>query len=478
MPLNDFVNVFRLPYNSTRLRGHCMAWVPTLTDRRGPLYVRIADALSADILVGRLRRGEQLPTHRALAKALKVDLSTVTHAYREARSRGLIVSRVGQGTFVTESLSQGRPAKTTWATFDLSMVLPPQPLEADLEGRITRGIAAMARDPGLSGYLSYCEPGGLPHEREAAAQWLATRIPSATASRLLICPGTQSILCALLASLTERGDVILTERLTYPGMKAAAWYSGVKLVGIFADHSGADPDALKDAIVRYRPKAVYLTPTIQNPTTATMPPARKRAVAAVLRDHGVPLIEDDTYGRLEPESVPIATLLPELTYYAGSISKCIAPGLRVSFFLAPNEQDCVKFAARQRAAFQMPTLLSVGLVTRWLRDGSADAIIEAIRSEAAARQKLGAKILAGRDYSANPNGHHIWLRLPEHWPSCEVFVNHARQRGLAIMGSEAFATGPERPSAVRLALGARSGRYELAAALKLMVTILDSKPRS
>src|SRR4051812_2198386 len=114
-----------------------MDWLPTLDDRTGPVYQRIVESLAADIASGRLRRGQQLPPHRALAKALGVDLTTATRAYLEARRRGLCEARVGQGTFVAESLSQAGRAASAGIAFDLSMNLPPQPLEADLEGRIT-----------------------------------------------------------------------------------------------------------------------------------------------------------------------------------------------------------------------------------------------------------------------------------------------------------------------------------------------------
>ena len=83
---------------------YCMEWTPTLeTDSSRPLYKRIVDAIAADIASGRLHRGQQLPTHRALAAALGVDLTTVTRAYTETRRRGLTEARVGLGTFVTES---------------------------------------------------------------------------------------------------------------------------------------------------------------------------------------------------------------------------------------------------------------------------------------------------------------------------------------------------------------------------------------
>ena len=136
-----------------------MDWAPTLADREGPVYRHIVDALAADIASGRLRRGQQLPTHRALAKALGIDLTTVTRAYTEARRRGLTEARIGLGTFVCETLSHVRHAAAPQPTFDLSMNLPPQPMEADLEGRFMRGIAAIQREAGFSAHLNYREPG-------------------------------------------------------------------------------------------------------------------------------------------------------------------------------------------------------------------------------------------------------------------------------------------------------------------------------
>ena len=80
-----------------------MDWIPTISPQSGPLYRQIAEAIEGDIVSGRLRRGQQLPTHRALAQALGIDLTTVTRAYADARGRGLLEGRVGQGTFVSES---------------------------------------------------------------------------------------------------------------------------------------------------------------------------------------------------------------------------------------------------------------------------------------------------------------------------------------------------------------------------------------
>jgi DNA-binding transcriptional MocR family regulator len=194
-----------------------MDWIPTLTDREGPVYLRIVAALSADIESGRLVRGQQLPTHRELAKTLGIDLTTVTRAYTEAQRRGLTQARIRQGTFVVESLSRPRRSAGQPPEFDLSMNLPPQPLDTDLEGRLTRGLAAIQREVGFSALLTYRDAGTCQAECNIAAEWLRSRIADGRGDRLVICPGTQNAIFNLLETLTSPGDVVLTEALTYPG---------------------------------------------------------------------------------------------------------------------------------------------------------------------------------------------------------------------------------------------------------------------
>jgi DNA-binding transcriptional MocR family regulator len=450
-----------------------MDWVPTLIDRPGPIYRRIVEALSADIATGRLHRGQQLPTHRALATALRIDLTTVTRAYTEARRAGLTEARVGQGTFVAESMAHIRHGARPRDEFDLSMNLPPQPLEADLEGRVTRGIAAIQREVGFSTHLNYREPGGSAAERNTAAAWLRSRLADAHGERIVICPGTQNALFNILVALAKPGDVVLTEALTYPGIKAAAAYTGVRLIGIPVDEAGILPDALNLACREHAPKAVYLIPTIHNPTTATMPLSRREAVAEILRANDLMLVEDDAYGLLEPKAVPLASLIPERTYFAASLSKCIAPGLRVSFLLTPNREAAAVIAAALRATVQMSAPLIVALVARWLADGSADAIIEAIRCEAVARQKLAAEILSGQLLFRNPNGHHIWIPLPRGWSRTE-FASHVQRQGLAIVTAETFSVLETQPHAIRVSLGAATSRSELVQGLQILAAALRS----
>jgi DNA-binding transcriptional MocR family regulator len=445
-----------------------MDWSPAIADRTGPFYLRIVEALRADVASGRLHRGQQLPTQRALAKHLGLDLTTVTRAYSEARRSGLTEARVGQGTFVAESASQAPRAEQQRTEVDLSMNIPPQPLEADIEGRIMRGLAAIQRDTGFFGLLNYRQPGGSAEERAIASTWLSRRVDSATPETVLISSGTQTALLAFLLANTSPGDVVLAEASTFPGFKAAAAFTRVKIVGVPLDEFGIIPDALDEACSRHRPKAVYLIPTIHNPTTATMPLKRREAVARIIEAHGVALFEDDAYGLLAPDVPPLASLIPRQTHYALSLSKCLAPGLRVSLLAAPDPIAAARFAGALRACVQMPASLMVALVMRWLQDGSADSIIAAIRSEAAARQRIASQILANVPFAADPRGHHIWMPLPSQW-SRIAFLSHIQRQGLAGVTGDVFSID-EAPHAIRVSLGAARSRAELAGALHVLAS--------
>ena len=429
-----------------------MDWIPTISERQGPLYLRIVDTMAADIANGRLLRGQKLPTHRALAAALGIDLTTVTRAYSEARRRGLLDAQVGRGTFVSETTARVTSDIPPEIKFDLAMNIPPQPVEANLDWRIAQGLKSVQDEASFSAFLNYQRPGGNDQQRETAAQWLRARVPSVTAERLLVYPGNQAIIFNTLLALTTPADVVLTEAFTFPGIKAAAERLGVRLVGVAMDDGGVLPDALRLACKKHRPKAVYLIPTLHNPTTATLSADRRAAVAAIVREAGTFLIEDDAYGMLEPTASPIANLIPEHTYLAVGLSKCIAPALRVSYLLVPDAAAEATMRGNLQATTQMPPPLMVALVTQWLRTGVADQIIAAIRNEAAGRQHLAGRLLKELTFASRPTGHHLWLTLPRHW-SALIFC---RTRCAAVLPSSAqmnlrSAARPRRPCASRLA---------------------------
>jgi DNA-binding transcriptional MocR family regulator len=187
----------------------------------------------------------------------------------------------------------------------------------------------------------------------------------------------------------------------------------------------------------------------------------------------VPLFEDDAYGKLEPNAVPLASLVPERTYFAASLSKCIAPGLRVSLLLTPDQASAEVLVSALRASVQMPAFLMVALVTRWLQDGSADVIIGAILNEASARQKLAADVLVQHAYSRHPNGHHILVPFAAQLGQDGVRVACSKVR-VGYRYRRIIQRRESPPNAIRVSLGAASSRAELVRALEVLATALRS----
>lgn len=454
--------------------GKTASWAPKISKSDGPVYIAIADALAADILSGTLAAGAQLPTQRSLAETLGIDFTTVTRAYAEARRRGLVDGRVGQGTFVRRQRAVTAPSLPS-GLVDMSMNLPPRVDDAGLAARMWGGIVELEASGGIDLLLRYQEPGGTAPDKAAGALWLTHRIPELTAERVLVCPGTQGALLAVAGFLATPGGVICCEALTYPGFRALATHLGIRLVAIAMDGEGLIPEAFDEVCRKEAPKALYCTPTHHNPTTATMSLERRKAIVAVARQHGVPIIEDDAYGFLPRHSPPpLASLAPELVYYVGGLAKCLSPALRTAYLVPPGTRLIPRITGAIRAVASISSPLTVAIATRWIQNGTAAAVLAAIRSEAIIRQEIAQTILPPTTYVAKPESFHLWLSLPASWTRAE-FVARLRAIGIGVVGSDAFALGPG-PEAVRLSLGAPATRHELRLSLEHIADLLTEQP--
>jgi DNA-binding transcriptional MocR family regulator len=120
----------------------------------------------------------------------------------------------------------------------------------------------------------------------------------------------------------------------------------------------------------------------------------------------------------------------------------------------------------------MPTFLMAALAARWMADGSAQAIIDAVRAEATARQSLAAPLLAHHPHAAHPNGLHVWLPLKGGWTGA-TFAAQLQRHGLAVVSGEAFVVDGFAPPAVRLSLGAARSRADMVQALQILDAALD-----
>lgn len=459
--------------------SHGRDWVPRIDGKEGPIYLAIADAIGAAVAKGELRAGDRLPTHRSLADALGVDLTTITRAYAEARRRGLLQATVGRGTFVRDSrqpAAQGRPEAPGGGPVDLGMNLPPQPTDPPLPDLLQQGLSRLlARSEG-GDLLTYRSGSGTAEERAAGATWLRPTLGEVEPERVLVCPGAQPALLVALNVLAGPGGVVLTDALTYPGIRAAAAQLGIRLVGVAADAEGLLPEAMDRACRETGAKALYCVPTIHNPTTATMPLARREAIAEAARRHGLRIVEDDAYGLLPSRPLPaIASLAPDVTLHIATVSKVLSPALRVAYLVAPDARWAGRLGAALRANVLMASPLLTGLMAGWVRDGTAGAVLSAIRRECAARQKIAREVLPPGSFTAHAEGLHLWLTLPPRWDRLHFVAHLRRQDGLAVVPSDAFAvaaSGPP-PDAVRISLGAASGQDDLRRALRVVAAALQ-----
>jgi len=357
---------------------------------------------------------------------------------------------------------------------DLRLNVPPQPPEATLRARFASALRALQSRADFPDMLNYSATQGRSEDRQAAALWLRPRLGKVDPDEVLVCSGGASLLAALATTFASRDDVIVTEALAYPGIRAVCRHFGMPLVGVAADGEGIMPSALAETCKRVRPKILYCTPTIQNPTTATMSLKRRYEIADVARRFDLTIFEDDAYGMLpEDAPPPLATMAPERTYYMASLSKAVCPGLRVAYCVGPEEGR-----ARMIEGVRVVTLhaapLMVALASLWIEDGSAWAVLGAVRSECVARQAIARQILNGRRIHCDPNGPHLWLSLSGRWNIPELGA-YLREKGVAAKG-DGFAVDGVHPNALRIGLGAAGSRQDLALNLEFLAGVLGDPP--
>lgn len=446
-------------------------WCPEISRDGSPRYAAIADAIVRDLERGVLRPGDRLPPQRKLAGFLGLDFTTVSRGYSEAQKRGLVESHVGRGTFVTAQLARASgtdPERTR--DEDLTMNMPPEPRDERLLRRMRAGLGYVGDN--MMPLLRYQSSTGSDRDKSAAMAWLGKRGLSASAECVAITPGAHATILAILTILADPGDTILCEAVSYPGLRAIAARLRLNLQGLPMDEEGIDPDALDCAIQEHKPRALYLTPTLHNPTTLTVPAERRRQIADVVNAHGLHVIEDDAYGFV-PSDAPaaLASHAPELTWYIGGLSKCLGGGLRLAYSAAPSSRRALSLGHAMRSTAVMASPISSALATCWIEDGTADEIIGYIRAESAARQAIASELLAGLEYRSAQNAFNVWLRLPEGAGRADL-MGRLTGRHIGIMPSDAFTVLGRPDEHVRVCLGGSISRDELRRGLLLMTDSL------
>lgn len=452
-----------------------------------PVFVRIARAISDDIRRGRLAKGAALPGTRTLASSLGVHRNTVLAAYQDLAAEGWITTENARGTFVSDEIPDVKPRRfspraavpTAMAVrpgFDLpssppnanqleemleaTQVEPEMSLGGGIpdvrlvpEDELSRAIRRVLRRRARQ-VLSYGPPEG-PHDlRRALAEMLATtRGVLARGENLLVTRGSQMGVDLASRGLLAPGDTVAVESLGYRPAWEAMRAAGLRLVPVRIDAGGLDVDELERLLETENVRAVYVTPHHQFPTTVSLSAPRRLKLLELARAHRFFILEDDYAHEFNYEGRPVLPLASAdvhgVVVYLGTLSKVLAPGVRIGF-VAATPPVVKRLAAIRRVIDRQGDHLLEQAVADLLEDGSIQRHIRRARRIYADRRETLANHLRARfgdalSFELPSGGTAIWVKVTspvsvDAWAAC------ALRRGLQLQRAKLFAfDGKSRP---------------------------------
>ncbi len=433
-----------------------------------PLFARIARAIADDVARGRLRPGDRLPGTRALATMLGAHRNTVHRAVAELVAQGWVESRERAGIFVRglgdaerpRPFARGiapRPGLPARTGYDLGRA-PARPVGEAFYDRKVFLMAGGTPDPRLfptvalarayrralrmrgARVLDYGDAHGYRPLRAALASMLATtRGVAAEADDVLVTRGSQMALHLVAQALVRPGERVAVEALGYPPAWEALRSAGATLVPIPVDRDGADVDAIAEAAAKGGLRAVYVTPHHQYPTMATLSAARRLRLLDLAREHRFAILEDDydhEYHYRGRPVLPLASVDRDgHVVYVGSLSKVLAPGLRIGYVVAPRPL-LERLAQIRTHVDRQGDSVAEAAVAELVEQGEIARHVRATRRIYAARQAVAAAELTARlgdrlRFVVPAGGMSLWARVDASLDAAR-FVDRALAHGVAI----------------------------------------------
>lgn len=436
-----------------------------------PLYLQLQRTLRSLIQANEWNPGMRLPAVPDLARRFQVHRLTVLKALAGLKRTGWVHTVTGRGSFVADHLPeapalldpdifpfQGSSLRVSedeigpWLGETLELAQntsllsfsaafpPPDLLPGDA---LRRAYTRTMKELGAAAWV-YAEPSGHPGFLSAVTTWLTEEgepLPSGWGMRAI--PGSQAGLALVVESLTIPGDRVLVESPCYLGALALIRTLGREAVPVPVDGNGLNPDRLASILRQVDAKLLFTVPTFHNPTGMTLSRARRERILALTRAHGVPLVEDDTYGDLRfiGGRTPSFRSLPgaEHVIHLGSFSKSLAAGLRLGYIIAP-EPILDRFAHVQEVHSIALSTLCQASVGHFLESGGFRRHL--VRLRRALRERRDAMLEAvresfpkGIEVTEPKGGMHLWVVLPEDVSSLDL-LRDAISHGLG------FAPGP------------------------------------
>ncbi len=429
--------------------------------------------------------GTRIPTERALAQDLGVHRSTVADAYDDLAADGLLDRRQGSGTYVHQSLWGVAPNWTRYLATAASR--PSAALLSQVRAaRVRPGILDLTlADPGPDFWpqealarlwptldppamLEYGPPEGAMALREAVALEMERRTGRPVSpTSVLITAGASQALYLAARGLLKPGDSIAMESPSFYYSLPLFQSCGIRLLPIQMDRQGLMPDALEATLRQHRPAMVWVNPTHHNPTGTVLSAERRAAVLELAARWQVPVLEDDAFNGLDlPGAGPPAPLYAQggspHVIYVGTVSKSVAPGLRVGWMVAPD--PVIRQLADVKGQMDLGTPLAMqALVAAWLTHP------ERARHESAIGRRLLDRLepfqqalkplhALGATWERPTGGFYQWLRWPEGKTDRQWLASAVHRAGLVFSPGQVYGS-PE-----------GYGRFNFAAAPRERVT--------
>jgi len=445
---------------------------------RQPLRAQLEERLRESIRGGRLRAGERLPSSRELARELGVSRGMVQDSYAQLLAEGYLTSRSGSATRV--AAISGLPAGAQPVAG--SGVAAPSParslLEPPLIANFQPGVPDLSSFPrtdwawaikqactqAAAADLGYGDPHGSPVLREVLAGYLRrVRAADATPSRMIISTGFAQGINLVLRALARQGGVtrVAFEDPGYGSAQADETVRGTLAMGINVAYVPVDDQGLVvSELAASGAQAVVVTPAHQSPTGVVLSPPRRHALTGWARRAGGYIIEDDYDSEFRYDKEPVGTLqglAPEQVFLLGTVSKALAPAVRLGWVHAPSALAAAVAAEKEMSDRGSCTLDQLALAAL-LTTGRYDRHLRRMRAVYAARRSA----LTGAFARHAPRvpltglaaGFHAVAPLPSGGDEAAVIAAaRERQVGLHGMGAYRGTPGIAAPAALVMGFG-------------------------